>query len=150
MTSNAQTVEEYISNLSEDRKEVIQKLRAVINENLPNGFQEEMNYGMIGWVVPHDIYPDGYHCTPELPLPFMNLASQKRHIAVYTMGLYADEELMNWFVQEYPKHMKTKLNMGKSCIRFTNINKIPYELIGELSSKMNVEEWIRLYEKQVK
>lgn len=150
MTSNAKSPQEYIDHLPEDRKAVISKLREVILAKLPEGFQEQMSYGMLGYVVPHSLYPDGYHCEPELPLPFINLSSQKRHVAVYHSGIYADEELLTWFQSEYPKHMKTKLNMGKSCIRFTNMKTVPYELIGELCSKMTVQDWIARYEANVK
>ncbi|MCT4580675.1 MAG: DUF1801 domain-containing protein [Flavobacteriales bacterium] len=146
----AKTIEEYIENLTEDRAIAIEKLRSVIKENIPSGFEEMMNYGMIGYVVPHSIYPSGYHCDTKLPLPFLNIASQKSHIAVYHMGVYANEELMNWLVEEYPKHSKKKLNMGKSCIRFKKVEDIPYQLIGELVSKMTVEDWIRLYEENIK
>lgn len=150
MTSDAASVDEYIKELPEDRKAVISELRSIINDNLPEGYEECMSYGMIGWVVPKSTYPDGYHCTPELPLPFMNLASQKRHIGLYHSGIYASDELMQWFVDEWPKHMKNKLNMGKSCIRFTNPSKIPFELIAQLCTKMTVKEWISLYESKVK
>lgn len=146
----AKTIEEYIENLTEDRREAIEKLRVVIKENIPSGFEEMINYGMIGYVVPHTIYPSGYHCDPKLPLPFLNIASQKSHVAVYHMGVYANEDLMSWFVDEYPKYSKKKLNMGKSCIRFKKVEDIPYELIGELVSKMTVEDWITLYEKNIK
>ena len=105
---------------------------------------------MPAWVVPHSTYPDGYHCTPELPLPFMNVASQKNFIAVYHMGIYANPELMEWFVSEYPKHCKRKLDMGKSCIRFKKIEEIPFELIAELSTKMTPNDWIKLYEEKFK
>ena len=112
----------------------MKKLRKVIKDNLPKGFEETMSYGMIGYVVPHSIYPDGYHCDPKLPLPFMNLASQKNYIAVYHSGVYASEKMNKWFTAEYAKHCKTKLDMGKSCVRFKKMDDIPYELIGELAS----------------
>jgi uncharacterized protein YdhG (YjbR/CyaY superfamily) len=146
MTSDAKTPEEYIKNLPEDRKKEISKLRKTILDNLPKGFTETMSYGMIGYVVPHSIYPNGYHCNPELPLPFINLASQKNFIAVYHMGVYAKKELLDWFVNEYPKHAKRKLDMGKSCIRFKKMEDIPYDLIGKLSSKMTTDEWVEIYE----
>jgi hypothetical protein len=117
---------------------------------LPKGFEETLNYGLIGYVVPHSIYPNGYHCNPKLPVPFMNIASQKNFIAVYHMGLYANPELLNWFVQEYPKHCNTKLDMGKSCIRFKKTNQIPFDLIAELSKKISVKEWIETYENTIK
>ncbi|MBP0904752.1 DUF1801 domain-containing protein [Mariniflexile gromovii] len=150
MQYQANSPEDYISQLPEDRKEPIIKLRKTINKNLPKGFEETISYGMIGYVVPHTIYPAGYHYTPELPLPFMYIASQKNFIAVYSSSVYATKELYNWFVSEYPKHCKRKLDMGKSCIRFKYIDDIPYELIGELASKMTVEEWINIYEKNIK
>jgi uncharacterized protein YdhG (YjbR/CyaY superfamily) len=141
---------DYISNLPEERQEAMSRLRQTILDNLPKGFEETMSYGMIGYVVPHSIYPDGYHCTPELPLPFMSIASQKNFVALYHMGIYADKELYDWFVAEYPKHVKTKLDMGKSCIRFKKIETIPYDLIAELCTRMTVKQWIELYEKNVK
>ncbi|MGB5461581.1 MAG: DUF1801 domain-containing protein [Eudoraea sp.] len=147
MQSKAETPKEYIDELPEDRKEPVIKLRETILKNLPEGFEEEMSYGMIGYVVPHSKYPAGYHVNPELPLPFINIASQKNFIALYHMGIYSDKDLLNWFVSEYPKHVKTKLDMGKSCIRFKNIEHIPYSLIGELVAKMTTEQWISIYEK---
>ena len=144
------TVDGYINELEEERKSVITKLRKVILENIPKGFEETINYSMIGYVVPHSIYPSGYHCDTKLPLPFINVASQKSHVAVYHMGIYAKEELMNWFTSEYPKYSKRKLNMGKSCIRFKKMEDIPYQLIGELVSKMTVEDWINCYEENFK
>ncbi|MGB5359537.1 DUF1801 domain-containing protein [Eudoraea sp.] len=146
MQSNAKTPKEYISELPEERKQPIMRLRETILKNLPEGFKEVMSYGMIGYVVPHSLYPDGYHCNPVLPLPFINIASQKNFIALYHMGIYSDNDLLNWFVTEYPKYVKTKLDMGKSCIRFKNIDHIPYKLIGELVTKMTAKQWINLYE----
>ena len=150
MQYKANSPEDYIAQLPEDRKGPIQKLRDVINKNLPKGFEEAMSYGMIGYVVPHSVYPDGYHCDPKLPLPFLSIASQKNFIAVYHMGVYADQELLDWFTSEYPKHCSRKLDMGKSCIRFKKIDDIPYELIGELSSKITVDQWVDTYESNVK
>jgi hypothetical protein len=145
MKSEAQTVDDYISQLPDDRKEAVNKLRDVVKKNIPDGFQEEMSYGMIGFVVPKTLYPAGYHCTPELPLPFMNIASQKNFIALYHMAVYADKTLNDWFTAEYPKHSKARLDMGKSCIRFKKPADIPFELIGELASKMTPEQWIAMY-----
>ncbi|HET8809690.1 MAG TPA: DUF1801 domain-containing protein [Flavobacteriaceae bacterium] len=150
MISNEKTPTAYIESLSEERKTVMQKLRETILTNLPNGFSEEMSYGMIGYVVPKSIYPNGYHCDPKLPLPFMNIASQKNFVAVYHMGIYADKKLHDWFLREYPKHVKTKIDMGKSCLRFKKMEHIPYELIGELVSKMTAEKWIEIYEQNIK
>jgi uncharacterized protein YdhG (YjbR/CyaY superfamily) len=146
MTSKATSVDQYINEAPEDRRAALQQLRAIILKNLPEGFQEEMSYGMIGYVVPHSIYPKGYHCTPELPLPFMSFASQKNSINFYHMGIYAKPELYDWFVAEYPKHSKQKLDIGKSCLRIKKPENIPFELIGELVKKMSVAEWIKTYE----
>ena len=150
MQSKATTPEQYIAELPEDRKAAMNKLRNIIRENLPKGFEEGMAYGMIGYVVPHSIYPDGYHVDPKIPLPFISIASQKNHISVYHSGVYADPELLKWFTSEFPKHSERKLNMGKSCIRFSKPEHITYDLIGELASKMTMEEWIELYEKNLK
>lgn len=150
MTSKASTPEQYIQELPEERVEAIVKLRKIINENLPEGFKEVMSYGMIGYVVPHEIYPAGYHCTPNLPLPFMSFASQKNSINFYHMGIYAEPEILNWFTAEYPKYSKAKLDMGKSCIRFKKPDQIPFELIGELVQKMTVTDWINCYEANLK
>ena len=144
------TVDTYIEGLPEDRKVAMQQLRKAFLDNLPQGFEECMSYGMIGYVVPQSIYPSGYHCDPKLPLPFLNIASQKSHIAVYHMGIYADAELFNWFQQEFPKHAKGKLDMGKSCIRFKKPEQIPFTLFAELAKKMTVQDWISLYEKNYK
>jgi len=150
MKYKATTVDEYIGQLPEDRKEAMTKIRGIILENLPEGFSEQLNYGMPGYVVPHSIYPDGYHCDTKLPLPFINVASQKNFIALYHMGIYADPALLEWFTSEYPKHCKTKLDMGKSCIRFKKVANIPYDLIAELITKMSPQDWISLYEANVK
>ena len=150
MKIKANSISEYLENIPEDRKAVMQKLISTISENLPNGFTEQLGYGMPAWVVPHSLYPDGYHCSPELPLPFMNAASQKNFIALYHMGIYANPELMQWFVSEYPKHCSRKLDMGKSCIRFKKIEEIPFELITELCKKMTPKDWIELYENKFK
>ena len=103
---------------------------------------------MIGWAVPLKTYPAGYHCTANTPLPFINLASQKNFIALYHMGLYSGPGLLEWFVAEYPKHSKKKLNMGKSCVRFKKPEDIPFDLIAELSRRITPEEWIGIYELQ--
>ncbi|WP_422858575.1 DUF1801 domain-containing protein [Flagellimonas sp. S174] len=150
MTIDAKTPDEYIAQLPPERKEAVSKLRKTIQENLPKGFKECISYKMIGYVVPHSLYPDGYHCDPKLPLPFINIASQKNFVALYHSGIYADKKLLDWFVGEYPKYVKTKLDMGKSCIRFKNMENIPYGLIAELCQRMTPEDWINLYEKNIK
>lgn len=128
----------------------MQQLRQTFLEQLPAGFSETMSYGMIGYVVPHALYPPGYHCDPKLPLPFINIASQKQYIAVYHMGLYADKDRMDWFVTAYAQHCSGKPDMGKSCIRFKKPDRIPYALLGELAAQMTPQQWIALYESQVK
>ncbi|MCB0471885.1 MAG: DUF1801 domain-containing protein [Flavobacteriaceae bacterium] len=150
MQSKATTPEQYIAELPEDRKEVMQKLRETIRKNLPKGFEETMQYGMISYVVPHNIYPAGYHCKPADALPFLSIASQKNHIAFYHMGVYGDPKLYTWFTEEYPKHATGKLDMGKSCIRFKNPKNIPFDLLGELTTKISVDEWIAKYESALK
>ncbi|MBN2796932.1 MAG: DUF1801 domain-containing protein [Clostridia bacterium] len=146
MESKASTVQEYINELPEARKIIIDKLRKVIEKNLPKGFEETMSYNMIGYVVPHKLFPDGYHCDPKLPLPFLSIASQKNFIAIYHLGLYADENLMNWFKEGFKAVSKHKLDMGKSCIRLKYFDEIPYDLIGELVSKVTPQEWIKTYQ----
>ncbi len=150
MKSEAKTPDEYIQSLPEDRQEAISELRKTIKKNIPKGFTECLAYGMIGFVVPHSIYPDGYHCDPKIPLPFISLASQKNFIAFYHMGMYGDKNLAEWFTKEYPKHSKGKLDMGKSCVRFKKVNDIPFQLIGELVKKVSVKDWISAYEKAYK
>ena len=145
-----ENIKTYIDSLELDRKHPMIELIDVIEKNIPNGFEKTMNYGMPSFVIPHSIYPNGYHVTPDLPLPFIGIASQKNHIGFYHMGLYANSKLLDWFISEYPKYCKLKLDMGKSCIRFKNISEIPYELIGVLTSKMTVKDWIDIYEKNIK
>jgi hypothetical protein len=147
MQSKATTVDQYIDELPEDRKKAMEELRKVIKKNIPKGFQECMSYGMVGYVVPHSKYPAGYHCDPKLPLPFMNLASQKNFIAVYHMGIYADPKLLQWFTEAHAKASTKKLDMGKSCLRYKKPEDIPYKLIGELVSKITPDEWIEIYER---
>lgn len=146
MHSNTTSVEEYINLVPAAQREAIISLRKVIRENIPTGFAEEISYGMIGYVVPHSLYPKGYHCNPKLPLPFLNIAAQKNFIALYHMGLYSNPALLNWFTDEFLNHSKKKPDMGKSCIRFKNPETIPYQLIGELAKRMSVQEWIDTYE----
>lgn len=150
MTSTAKTPNDYFKELPADRKEPMAQLRDTINKNLPKGFEETMSYGMVGYVVPHHIYPAGYHCDPKLPLPFAAIASQKNFIAFYHMGIYALPELLQWFQEEYSKFTKGKIDMGKSCLRFKKPEHIPHKLIGELMKKMSVEKWISVYEEKYK
>lgn len=140
------SAQEYVDQLSEERKEVVEKLRTLLKDNLPNGFEEGILYGMISYHVPHSLYPSGYHCDPKLPLPFISIASQKNFVAVYHMGIYANPTLLQWFVSNYALQSKSKLDMGKSCIRFKKIEHIPFELLGQLAQKMTVSDWISTYE----
>ncbi len=150
MKIDANTPDEYVAQLPEERKAAFQKLRALLREHLPSGFEESMSYGMVGYVVPHSLYPAGYHCNPKEPLPFISLGNQKNYIALYHSGMYADPSLLTWFTEAYPKYSPTKLDMGKSCIRFKKVENIPYDLLVELAQKMTPSEWISLYEKEVK
>lgn len=150
MQYDATSPEDYISQVPEERQAALNKLRKVINDNLPKDFEEGIIYKMIGYYVPHSVYPDGYHCSPETPLPFMSFASQKNSVNLYHSGIYAKKELHDWFVNEYPKHCKGKLDMGKSCVRFKKMEDIPFELIGELTRKMTCDEWIEIYESAIK
>lgn len=150
MQSKAATPDEYIKEIPVERQAAFKKLRAVIKKNLPKGYKEGMGYGMMGWDVPHSIYPAGYHCNPKDPLPFMGIASQKNFIAVYHMGVYADPKLLKWFQEAHAKASPKKIDMGKSCIRYKKPEDIPFDLIGELASKITPAEWIATYEKNIK
>jgi hypothetical protein len=150
MQIKADTPEQYIDQLPEERKSAMNKLRETILKNLPQGFAEAMSYGMIGYVVPHPLYPSGYHCDPKLPLPIMSIASQKNYIAVHHLGLYGSKDLLDWFTSEYSKNVKGKPDMGKGCIRFKKPDQIPFQLIGELTAKISVAEWIEFYESNFK
>ena len=146
MQSKAKLVKDYLAELPEDRAPYFSKLRDVISKNIPKGFEECMGYGMVGFVVPHSLFPEGYHCDPKLPLPFVSIGSQKNFIVIHHMGLYANPKLLEWFVNEYPKHSQTKLDMGKGCIRFKKVDQIPYDLIAELIKKITVKDWIKMYQ----
>ena len=150
MPSTAKTVNDYLNELPEERKGDFSKLRERILNTIPKGFGEEMSYGMLGYVVPHSLYPNGYHCNPKLPLPFISIGSQKNFIVLHHLGIYADPTLLEWFTNEYPKHSTQKSDIGKGCIRFKKTDQIPFDLIGELAGKMSVEDWIECYETQIK
>lgn len=150
MKIEAENVKDYLDKVPDERKSAIKKLYETISKNLPKGFEEGLSYGMMGWHVPLATYPAGYHCTPGQPLPFLSIASQKNSINLYHMGIYAKPELYDWFVGEFPKYSKKKLDMGKSCIRFKKEEDIPFELIGELAQKMSAKEWVVIYESQFK
>ena len=146
MQYKADNPDQYIDQLPVDRKEAIGKLRQSILDNHLEGFMETVSYGMIGYVVPHSLYPKGYHSNPKLPLPFINIASQKNYISLYHMGIYGNNELFDWFITEYTKSFKSKPDMGKGCFRFRKPDQIPYHLIGELAAKISVIDWIKIYE----
>ena len=150
MKANGNTVNDILINLPADRVGPFNKLHEVIVKNLPKGFEPGISYGGLGYVIPHTLYPSGYHCKPSEPLPFAGIASQKNSINFYHMGIYADPQLLNWFVSEYPKHSQQKLDMGKSCMRFKKFDDIPYQLIGELMKKMTAADWIHIYESTMK
>lgn len=146
MKSTAQTPQEYLDALTQDRQLAMNKLRAVFLKNLPKGFEEVMGYGMLGYVVPFTLYPNGYHCDTSKPLPFINIASQKNFIVLHHLGLYGNTQLLEWFVSQYPKHSSLKIDMGKGCVRFKKIEQIPYDLIAELAQKISPKKWIKMYE----
>ena len=150
MKIEANSPDEYVEKVPEERRPSFELLRETVLDHLPAGFEEVMSYGMIGYVVPHSLYPDGYHCTPALPLPFMNIANQKNFIAFYHMGIYAEPELLEWFLSEYKALNLRKLDMGKSCMRFKKWEEIPFELIGQLVAKRSPQDWISVYESQLK
>lgn len=149
MKSIINTIQEYLDSIPTERANIINKLRKILKSNLPKGFKEEMSYGMIGYVVPHSLYPKGYHVNPKDPLPFINLASQKNYIAIYHMGIY-QPDLLKWFQEEYKLFSKKKLDMGKVCMRFKKEEDIPYGIIGNLSKKISVSDWISIYETSIK
>lgn len=149
-THDMATPTEYIQNIDEARRPAFERLRETIQQNLSPDFAEEMAYGMVSYVVPHSIYPPGYHCDPKQALPFVSIAAQKNFLAVYHMGVYTNPELLEWFVTEYGKLNLGKLDMGKSCIRFKNVTKIPFELIGRLMQQMSMQNWLDLYQSKLK
>jgi hypothetical protein len=140
------SIEAILESVPEDKAAAFHRLHQTILAHLPDGFEAALSYGMLGYVVPHRIYPAGYHCRPGEPLPFVSIAAQKHSINLYHMGIYAEPDLLKWFQTQYPLHSVQKLDMGKSCIRFKK--DIPFDLIGELIQKMTVKEWIDLYERK--
>lgn len=150
MQSQVNTVQEYCSQCPANQADAFHKLRETINNNLPDWFEECMNYGMLWYVIPHSLYPAGYHCDPKLPLPFMGLAYQKNSINFYHMWIYSDQLLLQRFQSEFPLFSQRKLDMGKSCVRFKWYDDIPYDLIGQLVTKITVQNRITIYEKSLK
>lgn len=146
MTIISESVEDYLSKVQDAHKNAVNDLLSIVRTNIPAGFEECISYNMIGFVVPHFIYPAGYHCSPKLPLPFINIASQKNFVAFYHMGIYASKPTYDWFMAEYDKLELKKLDAGKSCFRFKKYEDIPFDLIGKLVAKFSVQDWIQLYE----
>lgn len=148
MTSDAKTPDAYVESLPEDRREAVRKLRETFRANLPEGYEEGMQYGMIGYYVPHSVYPPGYHCDPKQPVPFAGIANQKQYVSVYLMCIYMDPALTERFVGEYGKTGK-KLDMGKGCVRFKKMDDIPYDLLGETIARIPVDAFLARYESEI-
>ncbi|MCH7994937.1 MAG: DUF1801 domain-containing protein [Planctomycetes bacterium] len=149
MQSKAKTVDQYLASLPADRREVLEAVRAVVLENLSKEYEEGMQCGMIGYYVPHSVYPAGYHCDPKQPLPFASLASQKNHMAIYLMCLYGDAEHEARFRKAWAKTGR-KLDMGKSCVRFKKIEDVALEVIGQAIKRVPAKKFIALYESVIK
>lgn len=147
MRSDARSVTEYVASLPSDRRKSIEILRKLLRTHLDPVLEEVMQYGMITWVVPHRVYPAGYHCQPTDPLPVVSLASQKNNLALYLMPLYGDPQLSTWFDAAWKKS-GYRLDRGKSCVRFRSLEEIPLDVVAELLKKINVPAWIRLQESQ--
>jgi uncharacterized protein YdhG (YjbR/CyaY superfamily) len=150
MRYEAATVDEYVAQIPEERRVAFLRLLDVVRESLPVGFAECMSFGMPSFAVPHSIYPAGYHCKTDEPVPFVSVANQKQYIALYHSGVYALPDLLDWFTSEWAARGPGKLDMGKSCIRLKRMDRIPYELLGELCTKITVDEWIAAYEAQIR
>jgi hypothetical protein len=148
MTSQATSVEDYLASLPEDRREALEAIRQRILQNLPEGMEEGMQYGAIGYYVPHSVYPAGYHCDKKQPLPFAGLASQKNHMALYLFGVYMSPEDEQWFRESWLATGK-KLDMGKSCVRFKKLEDVPLGVVGEAFSRRSTNEFVELYEKAI-
>jgi len=148
MAKQPRSVKEYLDGLPEDRRKALAKVRAAIRKGLPKGYREGIQYGMIGWSVPHALYPAGYHCDPKQPVPFAGLASQKNHMSVYLMCVYGDEEHRRWFETEWKKTGK-KLDMGKSCVRFKKAEDLPLELLTEAVARVPVDKFLAHYEASI-
>jgi hypothetical protein len=149
MQSKAKTVQEYLDQLPDHRHEAISAVRDVMLKNLPKGFEEGMQYGMIGYFVPHSVYPDGYHCNPKEPLPYASLAAQKNYMSIYLMCIYGDEAHRDWFVEAWNKTGK-KLDMGKSCVRFKKLEDVPLKVVGQAMKRVSVKKYIDFYESATK
>ncbi len=149
MQSKAKTVDQYLASLPADRREVLEAVRAVVLKNLSKEYEEGMQYGMIGYFVPHSVYAPGYHCDPKQPLPFAGLASQKNHTSMYLMCAYNDPGHQAWFRAAWAKTGK-KLGMGKACIRFKKLDDVPLQVIGEAIRRIPAKKFIEHYESAIK
>ncbi|MEO1535097.1 MAG: DUF1801 domain-containing protein [Planctomycetota bacterium] len=138
------TPAQYLKSLPDDRRKALTAVRKVINANLPEGYKEGMQYGMIGWFVPHSIHPAGYHCDPAQPVPFIGLGNQKNHMALYMFCIYTDARLSDWFVKAWTK-TGIKLDMGKSCIRFKSLDGVALDVVGEAVSRVPVDVFLNGY-----
>jgi len=145
MADQPKTPKEYLESLPEDRRKAIREVRAAVNKGLPKGYKEGIQYGFIGWFVPHSLYPDGYHCAPEQPVPFAGLASQKNYMSLYLMCIYGDQRQRTWFEKEWKKTGK-KLSMGKACVRFKNVDDVPLDLITKAVGRVPVKKFLAHYE----
>jgi hypothetical protein len=146
MKTAAKTVDEYLQSLPEERRAVVNAVRKVIRANLPEGYAECVQYGMIGYVVPHSIYPAGYHCDPRQPLPIAGLAAQKNYFAMHLMAVYGHPETEQWFRKAYLASGK-KLDMGKACVRFKKVDDLPLEVIGQLIARVPVKAYVARVQK---
>lgn len=148
MRSGAATPSAYLASLPPERRSVVKRLRATLRRHLPEGFEETMAYGMITWVVPHRLYPAGYHCDPRQALPFVSLASQEQYVALYHMGLQ-QPALLAWFKAAWPRHTAARLDLGKACLRLRDAADVPYALVAELAERMTPRDWIEAYQRLV-
>lgn len=142
-----QSFQQLLQQVPEDRHDAMNTLRKLFSTQLPKGFEELIKATSLDFVVPHSLYPNGYHCNPKQPLPFISIVSQKNVLTIHHLGFYASPELTEWFVTEYSKKYTPKLDMGKGCLKFKKMEEIPYDLLKSLCKKLTVKEWVDLYEK---
>lgn len=140
------SLKDFTDQLPAERAEATKQLQAIFSKNLPKGFEEKASAKALEYVVPHSLYPEGYHCNPKQALPFISIMNQKNALTLHHLGFYGSQELTDWFAAEYAKVMPTKLDMGKGCVRFKKMDQIPYDLIKTLAKKISPEDWIAIYE----
>ena len=148
MKSRATTVEEYLASLPDDRRTAIEAVRKVVAKNIDKAFEEGIQYGMLGWYLPHSSYPEGYHCDPRQPLPFASVASQKNHIGIYLFCLYMDPDHMRLFQEEWQAAGK-KLDMGKGCVRVKKLDDIPLDVLGRAFKRIRAKAFVEIYERSL-